>query len=801
VLTDIETGMAFALGLLAATPFLWLMWRNMGHARGDAALAVREQVRGDAILDASPDGLFIWDLETGAEVCSRRLAVMLDLSEGTNARFNHIRTCFTDVDARSLEAQVLELRRYGTGFERSLPATVHDRQRRVRITGIRAGEAAGGPLADVLWFRDVTDEAAPAEDNVPDVDAEAARPGHFQSFLDALPWPVWMRDEELNVAFANRACLGEDLGVRTRSLAARAREAGEPLSESHLMTAGERPRLFEITESPVRGWLGSFGYAVDRSDAESLEGQFTQDTQARNQVLETLNTAVAIYGQDKNLVFSNAAFSELWKLDGAWLAAGPSLSDVLDRLREKRRLPEVADWATFREEQLNRFGTLSQPVEQLLHLPDGSTLREVVSPQAHGGLVFTYEDVTRGLSLERTLKTLTAVQGETLNNLYEGVCVFGSDGRLKLFNPAFARLWGFDDTLLEGKPHMSRIVDAMESRLSDGEPDTWTEIREEIIARLIGRQPSSGRIVCNDGAVLDYANVPLPDGAVLLSYLNVTDSARVEHALRQRAEALEEAGKLKSEFIANVSHEVRTPINTIIGFADMLAGEHFGKLNTRQMEYGLGILESSKNLMTLIDDILDLAAIEAGLMRLELDTVDLHVLMASVMGLIRERARSKALDLEFDCLPDIGWIVADEKRLKQILFNLLSNAVEFTPGGGTVRMTAERKKDVAMLTVTDTGVGIPKAELETIMQAFERGTPPRVRDGDDEESQDRSGAGLGLSLVKRFVELHDGSVEIKSRPGRGTSVTVRLPLKAGSVMAGETPDLFTEDRGEAESAG
>ena len=191
--------------------------------------------------------------------------------------------------------------------------------------------------------------------------------------------------------------------------------------------------------------------------------------------------------------------------------------------------------------------------------------------------------------------------------------------------------------------------------------------------------------------------MPLPDGNVLLSYLDVTDSTRVEHALRERNEALETAGRLKSEFIANVSYELRTPLNAIIGFAEILTNQYFGELTPRQLDYSRGILDSSHRLLSLINDILDLATIEAGYMTLETGQLDIHTLMSSVLTLTRERARNQNLKLDFDCPPDIGTIEADERRLKQALFNLISNAIKFTPAGGSMTVwrrgaTTERRR-------------------------------------------------------------------------------------------------------------
>ena len=231
-------------------------------------------------------------------------------------------------------------------------------------------------------------------------------------------------------------------------------------------------------------------------------------------------------------------------------------------------------------------------------------------------------------------------------------------------------------------------------------------------------------------------------------------------------EALAEADRLKPEFIAHVSYEVRTPLPTIIGFADMLGQEYFGTLNHRQDEYAKGILDATRGLMSVVGDILDLASIEAGRLELDRDTVDVHGLLVSALNLIQERARSKDMKLEFDCPPDIGWISADEKRLKQVVLNLLSNAVRFTPGRGTVRLEARRQDDDLLITVADTGIGIPQADHERVFRPFEQGAGPAA---------DKSGGGLGLSLVRKFIQLHGGTVDVKSPPGRGTTITCHLP--------------------------
>jgi signal transduction histidine kinase len=403
----------------------------------------------------------------------------------------------------------------------------------------------------------------------------------------------------------------------------------------------------------------------------------------------------------------------------------------------------------------------------------------MIAAHPYGGLIFTYEDVTDTLALERSFNTALAVQRETLDHLHEGVAVFRGDGRLRLYNPAYVRIWNLPAPMLEAEPHLSELIEAHRPYFEGGSERTsvWPEVRERLTALFNTRAPQSGRVERLDDSIVDFASVPLPDGAMLLTWLDVTDSARVERALRERNEALAAADLLKSEFIADVSAEVRKPLTTVIGFSEMLSAEYFGKLNKRQHEYARGITEAGQGLQALISDILDLAAIEAGQMTLELDTVDIHPMLSGVLGLVRERVREKKLHLDFDCPLDIGWVVADERRLKQVVFNLLGNALKRTPGGGKVTVRAERRPSELALTISDGGAGLSEEQRERLFGGFAPGGRREVLPA----GQTDDDSGIGLALVQRFVDLHGGRVELASASGEGTVVTVRLPVGAGAA--------------------
>jgi len=221
---------------------------------------------------------------------------------------------------------------------------------------------------------------------------------------------------------------------------------------------------------------------------------------------------------------------------------------------------------------------------------------------------------------------------------------------------------------------------------------------------------------------------------------------------------------------------LRTPLNSIIGFAELLSGDMFGSLNERQAGYVGDILEASGSLLELINDLLDLATIEAGYLELERSPFDGYAMIESVAALYRGRARQAGLKLVIDCPEEIGAVDADERRLKQVLFNLVSNAIKFTPAGGTVTLGARRSHADIVLYVSDTGVGIPDGEQGRIFEKFERGSGAAG-------PQSGVGAGLGLSLVKSLVELHGGVVQLESSSDEGTSVFCRLPVAAPEPIA------------------
>jgi signal transduction histidine kinase len=670
-------------------------------------------------------------------------------------------------DAGAMLRAVERLRAHGEAFSRPLTTTAG---RQVEADGRAIAGRAVMKLRDVSGLeRKLTELKAAYAALRSEADA-------LRALVEALPSPAWLRDTASQLAYVNAAyaraveaadgasamARGAELVDRTtRAELARAATAGSRATlRLAAVMAGQR-RSLELIEVPSPS--GRAGLAIDVTEIESLRRETARMAEAHRRVLDQLATGVATFAADRKLVFYNAAYRSLWSFDPNFLDQGPTDSEVLDRLRDARKLPDQRDFRQWKT-QLHEAYRTSDAQAHVWHLPDGRTLRVAAMPHPDGGVTYLFHDVTERLDLERRFDSLIHVQGETLDNLAEALAVFGSDGRVRLFNPAFTRMWRIDQLDLHEHPHIEAVIGMCRPLHRDDA--TWQRLRTAVTA-LDRRDPVVLRIERNDGAVVDCSTVPLPDGGTLVVFQDVTDSVNVERALRERNDALVAADEMKIDFVHHVSYELRSPLTNIIGFADFLSNPTIGALNERQNEY-LGYITASTNaLLALINNILDLATIDAGAMTLNLGAVDIRQTMAAAAEGIQDRLVKDGIALHISASAEIGSFTADERRVRQILFNLLSNAIGFSPPGETVTLAAERTPSAIVFSVTDHGPGIPPDMQDKVFEWFETNTT----------GSRHRGPGLGLSLVRSFVELHGGRVDIDSAIGRGTTVMCTFPLE------------------------
>jgi signal transduction histidine kinase len=669
--------------------------------------------------------------------------------------------------AQAMERAVAALRGRGEGFSMQLMTLSGDA---LEAEGRAIGGRAVLRLRDVSGLkRELAELSARHENLAGDVES-------LRTLIDALPSPVWARDIAGSLVFANpayaRAVEAHDatdaLARGVELLNRAAREEASRARAAHTAYVGRLPavvagnrRSFDVLDVPTR--RGSAGIAIDATEAEAMRAELRRLGDAHRRTLDQLATGVAIFTADHRLTFFNAAYRALWELDSGFLEQNPTDSAILDQLRAARCLPEEQDFRQWKA-ALHEAYRATEARDHLWHLPDGRTLRVVTNPNPQGGVTYLFEDVTERLDLARRYDALIRVQGETLDNLAEAVAVFGSDGRLRLHNPAFARMWKLGSSALADRPHIEAVIDRCRPLYADDA--LWRRLRTTVTA-IEGRESVTERLERRDGSVADLVTVPLPDGATLVAFLDVTDTVNVERALRERNEALEAADALKIDFVHHVSYELRSPLTNIIGFAQLLHEPSIGPLTDKQREY-LGYINTSTSaLLAIINNILDLATIGAGAMKLNLGEVDIRRTMNAAAEGVADRLVKDGIRLEIKAAANIGSFTADERRVRQVLFNLLSNAVGFSPPGATVTLAAERHPDAVVLSVTDRGPGIPSEIKDRVFDWFET---------DPLGSQHR-GVGLGLSIVRSFVELHGGTVALDSAVGQGTTVTCTFPVR------------------------
>jgi signal transduction histidine kinase len=650
------------------------------------------------------------------------------------------------------------------------------------------GRVAGRQV--VLWLEDASirgeDEKAAISRFENSRITSETDPIAFIEMMSRAPFPLWRMNSSGRINWVNEAYVDavgasdvRDVTVNQIHLDHQASEdAHTALSEQvereatrNIVLGGER-RATSISLFPINGGLA--GIALDANEAEDLRQRLQQQVAAHDKLLNSMDEAVVVFGSDKKASFENEAFRHMFGLDEAWSRDRPSHGEWLDHMRERGQVPAQPDHGAWKAEELNLYTEWPKEMTpDLWHLQDGRTLRLIRMRDPQGGITLMFSDMTDRIDLEGRLGTLINVQRATLDKLSEGIAVFGTDGRLKIHNNAFARMWSLSEEDLKDSPRFSALIDLCLPLYHDRQ--FWSDLK----ARATDSNPEvrrqvEGEIRRSDDKMLTWLSKPLPDGATLVAWDDVTSARRTEAALIERAEALEEADRMKSEFVGHVSYQLRTPLTTISGYADFLQNGGAGEMNDKQSEYVFAIQSASEDLAKIIDDILDIAAIEANVLDLDLGDVDIYDVLSHALDYVATKAEDTKMSMELDCDPDIGIIRADETRIKQVVYNLLSNALRFTKPGGLILLGGKRAPGGGVqIWVKDDGVGIPSEKQSQVFESFQ---------------SSRGGAGLGLALVQRFVECHGGWVELESDEGLGTHVTCYLPKEA-AVDAGH-PELF-----------
>ncbi|MDB5507473.1 MAG: hypothetical protein JWR75_2111 [Devosia sp.] len=680
--------------------------------------------------------------------------------------------------AASLARAVEALRANGQAFDLSLKALDG---RLIRTSGWAMGDGA------VVRFRPafLQPEAEPLIDGKGMIaDLASAR-----AILALLSKPAFARDGNNRLIFANQHYLdlARQLGKpctetkpaelipadQLRTHFAALADTNKPISmQVALGSAG----AFDLVEFPISGGKAGYLRSKQRPDQAVPQPSLSHITG----IIDALATPIAIFAADRSLVQFNRAYRDLWNLDERFLKLGLDERAILDRLRTDNMLPAESDYQAWRARHLASYGLKTPKEHEPWHLPDGRSIKVISAPAGpEGGVIYVFEDISERLKLESQNKAMTNVQRETLNALSEGVAVFGTNGRLTLSNPRLSAFWRLPTNELGQHPHIDQIAESVARSMPADGGAIWRDLKRGIIDLNPTRSDTTGRINRADGRLFDYAITRLPDGQTMMTFVDVTESANYSRLLRERNDALVMADRLKDAFVQNVSYELRSPLTNIIGFADLLATSEVGPLNERQRSYTDYIRASSVTLGVLIDNILDLANVDAGIAHLHTEPVDIATLVekakAGLAATFPEVNGERQLNLAVDIDPDLPAFVADGTRIVQVLYNLLSNAARFSEPGAEIRLSVEgRAHNRILFVVDDFGPGVTE-EMRTAI----------TERGDTAMAGRQRGAGLGLAIVRTFVHMHGGTISLEPREPRGTRVIVNLPADASMASAVE----------------
>jgi signal transduction histidine kinase len=773
-------GILMALWLVGATVAIWVGL----SMRSQSSKLLRQATRVGRLLEIAP-ALPVVVKGDGRIEASDRFARLLGLNGPASVLSDlsgHDNAGLAIEDLAELEAKVRETQRTGRGF--TLPLAIEGSHRRLTVVGNIADAIVYPNGAALLWFFDSTESLHELEKRAQESDAARSAFAALAGLIEAAPIPMWHRRPDLNLHFVNHAyveavgatdglqvveqgveLLEPENGKTAADFAAEA--AAEEIQKERVVSAtlnGERRQL-RVFDIPL-GASGVAGLAIDVQDLIDTKSEVRELSEAQRDLLNLMSAGVAQFDFRQVLSFANLPFQSLFSFRDQWLSEKPEFARVLDRMRENGKLPEVRDFPAWRKGREEWFRA-SDPTEENWLLPDGTHLRVLAQPIPDGGLLMIFEDRTEQAQLASARDILLRVRTATFDNLFEAIAVFSADGRLSIWNRLFAETWTLSDDQLIKHPRLDELLPLLSAHLQN--PTQINVLGELIRMTSSSRAQRKSRAIFADGRMFQIATIPLPDGNTLFTMLDMSDTLKIEQALRDRSSALQDADAIKGKFLANMSYEFRTPLTSISGFADLLKAGIAGDLAPQALAYVDAILQSADQLSEQINTVLDYSQIEAGALPLVLEEVDVPTLVTQIAETKAQMAMAAGVSLQVECGEAKGAISLDVKRVGQAGGQILDNAIRYHREGGEVLFFARWHNDVLELVISDNGSGISDEDV--------RGLPScdgAVQSGDAASAKNR---GLGLPLARRIIESHGGTFHLHSEAGQGTTVIMAFPPK------------------------
>ena len=622
----------------------------------------------------------------------------------------------------------------------------------------------------------------------------------LQAIIDTVPASISVKDKEFRYLLVNEALksrvhllardpggqipgkratqvFGDEFGIPDEAIDRRVQESGKavPFHEVHAADHQGADRAYLTTRLPLKlddsGTISILSVAIDVTEQRQAESRLKD-------AIEAINAGFAMFDVNDRLVAWNSRYADLWSAsadaaipDGRariqrLLRRGIPFEELVRGLADAgaHRASGTTDREAWVEGRIVAHESPGNPIELKI---ENSWIRVSNHRTEDGGYVTLMTDITQLKQRSAELAAQSSLLRATLESLGEGVAVVDFSGRFLAWNRPYVRLFGLSPDFTGGT-----LADAIAHQARSGEIDhaSVAKVLEGWRRAIATREPVYVERKRAGGIHVELVGLPVAGVGHVIVVRDVTKERRTMIQLQEARDRAESSNRAKSAFLANMSHELRTPLNAILGFAEVMEQQLLGPLgSSRYVTYAHDIRWSGNHLLNLINDVLDLSKIESGRAELVEEVLDVPSLARDCIRLLDDRAREAGV-LWREAIPvDLPALKGDARGVRQILLNLLTNAVKFTASGGTVTFEAKEENDGRLaLTVADTGTGIPESELAHIFEPFRYRSNALV-------SRVKEGTGLGLSICKRLTEMHGGTIEIKSRMDRGTTVTVRFP--------------------------
>jgi PAS domain-containing protein len=720
------------------------------------------------VLFSLPVPWCLWETNTSKIECSEAFKDILLLKDHS---FITIEQVFHQLEAKDfspLAKAMQHLLEFGGAFQ--IQVSPKNLKKEILISGKIVAHSSSVKKSEELLVliscEDLTHKYAHEEQTREKINCLKLENEMLNFIFDEIPLAIWYRNKQGLISQCNQMyalalnltkekILAENIEffnsehVNLFNLSKKAlAENDKQIARLHTVIDGNR-RFLEIAEMPLQSKKMTVGYAMDITEVNLLEVALKETSKGYMDILNALSIPIAVFDESQRLSFYNLAYQQLFEFEKRLLDLCPTLSDLLDDLRARRKIQEYADFKMHKKEREMLFYNLITPVEEVSYLPDGRTLRIRISPYPLGGILFIYENITSQLGLERNVNTLLAVQKTTLDHLDEGILVVGNDGKLRLVNPAVYKIWTIEDPQNKEDMFFKDWMKLIKERFSvDEDYQSW---QQHLLQKFSKRLSFKDRIYLENQQVIEWLYVPLPDGSHMIGFIDVSDEWLHEQNLKSRNLNLELTQKLKRDYAQEMSVELTPPVDDILGFSNTLRQEVFGELNEKQLDYCQMIHAHAYRLKTLLNDVLESIQLDHDHIMINFEKISLESFFQKLELLIVKKCNDAAIEINIDI--DIAvqhtTIDGDENRLSKAFFGLISYFVRNTSRGDEISMN----------------IYVDEDDLYVIFKS-------PLQDG----RKITTSLNLGKTMAHIIIERHGGKV-LEESDAHHQWINCKIPLK------------------------